>query len=82
MKSLGLSMSYVLGMAITYCAAGVAAAVAGQQLQALFTLPGFIISMSALFLILGLGMVGTFNIQLPNNPVSYTHLTLPTICSV
>ena len=45
-------MSYVLGMAITYCAAGVAAAVAGQQLQALFTLPGFIISMSVLFLIL------------------------------
>ncbi|GIT37608.1 MAG: hypothetical protein Ct9H300mP6_14760 [Gammaproteobacteria bacterium] len=38
LKSLGLSMSYVLGMAITYCAAGVAAAVAGQQLQALFTL--------------------------------------------
>ena len=67
LKSLGLSMSYVLGMAITYCAAGVAAAVAGQQLQALFTLPGFIISMSILFFILGLGMVGTLNIQLPNN---------------
>ena len=67
LKSLGLSMSYVLGMAITYCAAGVAAAVAGQQLQALFTLPGFIMSMSILFFILGLGMLGTLNIQLPNN---------------
>jgi len=67
LKSLGLSMSYVLGMAITYCAAGVAAAVAGQQLQALFTLPGFIISMSILFFILGLGMLGALNIQLPNN---------------
>lgn len=67
LKSLFLSMSYVLGMAITYCAAGVTAAVAGQQLQALFTLPGFIISMSILFFILGLGMLGTLNIQLPNN---------------
>ncbi len=67
LKSLGLSMSYVLGMAITYCAAGVTAAVAGQQLQALFTLPGFIISMSILFFILGLGMLGALNIQLPNN---------------
>ena len=67
LKSLGLSMSYVLGMAITYCAAGVAAAVAGQQLQALFTLPGFIMSMSILFFILGLGMLGALNIQLPNN---------------
>ena len=76
LKSLGLSMSYVLGMAITYCAAGVAAAVAGQQLQALFTLPGFIISMSALFLILGLGMVGTFNIQLPNNLLNKVNSTL------
>ncbi len=67
LKSLGLSMSYVLGMAITYCAAGVTAAVAGQQLQALFTLPGFIMSMSILFFILGLGMLGALNIQLPNN---------------
>ena len=76
MKSLGLSMSYVLGMAITYCAAGVAAAVAGQQLQALFTLPGFIISMSVLFLILGLGMLGSFNIQLPNNLLNKVNSTL------
>ncbi len=76
LKSLGLSMSYVLGMAITYCAAGVAAAVAGQQLQALFTLPGFIISMSVLFLILGLGMLGTFNIQLPNNLLNKVNSTL------
>jgi len=76
LKSLGLSMSYVLGMAITYCAAGVAAAVAGQQLQALFTLPGFIISMSVLFLILGLGMLGSFNIQLPNNLLNKVNSTL------
>ena len=76
LKSLGLSMSYVLGMAITYCAAGVAAAVAGQQLQALFTLPGFIISMSVLFLILGLGMLGKFNLQLPNNLLNKVNSTL------
>ncbi|MBT5214889.1 MAG: hypothetical protein HOL60_10005, partial [Pelagibacteraceae bacterium] len=57
-KSLSLSLSYVSGMAITYSIAGIAAAIAGKQLQALFTLPTFIIAISILFGILGFSMLG------------------------
>ena len=76
LKSLGLSMSSFLGMAITYCIAGVAAALAGQQMQALFTLPAFIISMSILFIVLGLGMLGLFNVQLPSNVMNRVNTVL------
>ena len=76
LKSLGLSMSYVLGMAITYCIAGIAAALAGQQMLALFTMPVFIISMSILFMVLGLGMLGLFNVQLPSNAMQRVNTVL------
>jgi len=65
-KSLSLSLSYVAGMAITYSIAGIAAAIAGKQLQALFTLPTFIIAISILFGILGFSMLGSFNMQMPS----------------
>ena len=65
LKSLSLSLTYVAGMAITYSTAGVIAAIAGQQIQALFRLPLFLIAMAILFSILGLGMLGRYNIQMP-----------------
>ena len=46
LKSLSLSLTYVAGMAITYSTAGVIAAIAGQQIQALFRLPLFLIAMA------------------------------------
>ena len=66
LKSLSLSLTYVAGMAITYSTAGVIAAIAGQQIQALFRLPVFLIAMAILFSILGLGMLGRYNIQMPS----------------
>ena len=66
LKSLSLSLTYVAGMAITYSTAGVIAAIAGQQIQALFRLPLFLIAMAILFSILGLGMLGRYNIQMPS----------------
>ena len=66
-KSLTLSLAYVAGMAITYSIAGIAAAIAGKQLQALFTLPTFIVAISILFGILGFSMLGSFNMQMPSN---------------
>ena len=66
LKSLSLSLTYVAGMAITYSTAGVVAAIAGQQIQALFRLPLFLIAMAILFTILGLGMLGRYNIQMPS----------------
>ncbi len=66
LKSLSLSLTYVAGMAITYSTAGIIAAIAGQQIQALFRLPLFLIAMAVLFSILGLGMLGRYNIQMPS----------------
>jgi thiol:disulfide interchange protein DsbD len=66
LKSLSLSLTYVAGMAITYSTAGAVAAIAGQQLQVLFRLPLFLIGMAILFSILGLGMLGRYNIQMPS----------------
>jgi len=65
LKSLSLSLTYVAGMAITYSTAGIVAAIAGQQIQALFRLPLFLIAMAILFSILGLSMLGRYNIQMP-----------------
>jgi thiol:disulfide interchange protein DsbD len=66
LKSLSLSLTYVAGMAITYSAAGIMAALAGQQLQAVFTLPVVLIAIAILFTWLGLSMLGRFNIQIPS----------------
>jgi len=66
LKSLSLSLTYVAGMAITYSVAGIVAALAGQQLQAIFRLPVFLIAMAVLFSWLGLSMLGRFNIQMPS----------------
>ena len=60
-----LALSYVLGMAIVYTAAGVAAAAAGLQLQAMFNQPWVLILFSTLFVVLALGMFGVFELQMP-----------------
>jgi thiol:disulfide interchange protein DsbD len=64
-KGFALSVSYVMGMAITYTAAGALAAVAGQQIQALFQQPWIITLFAGLFVILSLGMFGLFELQMP-----------------
>jgi len=66
-KSFTLSVTYVLGMAVTYSAFGTLTALAGNQMQALFTMPGFIIFMAILFIVLGLSMLGLFNMQMPSS---------------
>jgi thiol:disulfide interchange protein DsbD len=60
-----LSLSYVLGMAATYTAAGAVAALAGQQVQALFQEPWLITLFAGLFVVLALGMFGLFELQMP-----------------
>jgi thiol:disulfide interchange protein DsbD len=65
-KGFVLSLSYVLGMAMTYTAAGALAALAGNQVQALFQKPWLIASFSALFVVLALGMFGLFELQMPS----------------
>ena len=60
-----LSLSYVLGMAATYTAAGALAAIAGGQIQALFQKPWLITVFAGLFVVLSLGMFGVFQLQMP-----------------
>ena len=61
-----LALSYVMGMAIVYTAAGVVAAAAGLQLQATFNQPWILILFSSLFVILALGMFGAYDLQMPS----------------
>jgi thiol:disulfide interchange protein DsbD len=64
-RGFALSLSYVLGMAATYTAAGAVAALAGQQVQALFQEPWLITLFAGLFVVLALGMFGMFELQMP-----------------
>ncbi len=61
-----LALSYVMGMALIYTAAGVAAAAAGLQLQAMFNQPWVLILFAGLFVALALGMFGTYELQMPS----------------
>jgi thiol:disulfide interchange protein DsbD len=61
-----LSLAYVLGMAATYTAAGVAFAAAGQQAQTLFQQPWIILLFSALFVAMALSMFGFYTVQMPS----------------
>ncbi len=52
-RGFSLSLTYVLGMAVTYTAAGIAAAAAGRQVQAMFQQWWVIALFAALFVVLG-----------------------------
>ena len=65
MRGFTLALSYVMGMALIYTAAGVAAAAAGMQLQATFNQPWILILFSGLFVTLAFGMFGAFELQMP-----------------
>jgi thiol:disulfide interchange protein DsbD len=64
-RSLMLSLTYVLGMALTYALVGAAFAAAGKQAQAFFQQPWIIISFAALFVVLALAMFGLFDLKVP-----------------
>jgi thiol:disulfide interchange protein DsbD len=64
-RALGLSSVYVLGMAITYALAGVAAGLTGTLLSAALQTPWVLGSFAALFVILAFSMFGFYELQLP-----------------
>ena len=66
LKGFSLSLAYVLGMALTYTAAGVAFAAAGQQAQTLFQQPWIIGLFALLFVIMAVSMFGFFTVQMPS----------------
>lgn len=61
-----LSLTYVLGMALTYTIAGTAfAALGGQAPAATFERPWIVASFAALFVAMALSMLGFFTVQIP-----------------
>jgi thiol:disulfide interchange protein DsbD len=67
MRGFTLALSYVMGMAIIYTGAGVAAAAAGMQLQATFNQPWILILFAGLFVFLAIGMFGAYDLQMPSS---------------
>lgn len=65
-RGFALSLSYVLGMAITYTVAGALAAMAGGQIQAIFQQPWILTLFAGLFVLLALGMFGVYELQMPS----------------
>ncbi len=65
-RAFSLSVAYVLGMAATYTAAGVAFAAAGQQAQTLFQQPWIITLFAVLFVAMALSMFGFYTVQMPS----------------
>ncbi len=61
-----LSLAYVLGMAITYSAAGVAAGLSGNLISNALQTPWVLGSFSAVFVVLSLSMFGFYELQLPS----------------
>jgi thiol:disulfide interchange protein DsbD len=64
-RSFALSVSYVLGMAITYAIAGVASAAAGKEVQAMFQQWWVVALFAVMFIVLALSMFGAFTLQMP-----------------
>jgi len=65
-RSFLLSLSYVLGMAITYTAAGIAAGLSGTLLSSALQNVWVLTAFALLFVLLALSMFGFYELQLPS----------------
>ncbi|MFY1028010.1 protein-disulfide reductase DsbD [Actinobacillus seminis] len=64
-RALGLSFTYVQGMALTYTLLGLVVAMIGLPFQVALQSPYVLIGLSVIFTLLALSMFGVFSIQLP-----------------
>ena len=64
-RGFGLSLAYVLGMAITYAVAGVAASMVGTLLSGALQNPWVLGAFALIFVFLALSMFGVYEVQLP-----------------
>jgi thiol:disulfide interchange protein DsbD len=60
-----LSLTYVLGMALTYTAAGIVGAAMGREVQALFQQWWVLALFAAVFVAMALSMFGLYTVQMP-----------------
>ncbi|MFJ2994914.1 protein-disulfide reductase DsbD [Pandoraea sp. NPDC087047] len=65
LRALALSLSYVVAMALTYAAVGVAAGMAGANLQATLQSPWLLGAFAGLFLVLAASLFGAFELRVP-----------------
>jgi thioredoxin:protein disulfide reductase len=65
LRAAGLSVAYVLGMAVAYAAAGIAAAFSGSLLAAALQSPWVLGAFAVLFVGLALSMFGFYELRLP-----------------
>jgi thiol:disulfide interchange protein DsbD len=65
-RALLVSLAYVLGMAVTYAAIGVAAGFSGSLLSAALQNPWVLGAFAAVFVLLALSMFGFYELQLPS----------------
>lgn len=65
-RGFALSFVYVQGMALTYAAAGVAAALSGTLLSAALQQPWVLGAFAAFFVLMALSMFGLYELQLPS----------------
>ena len=72
-RSFVLSLTYVLGMSLTYTIAGAAFAAAGQQAQAFFQQTWILVLFALLFVALALSMFGMYDLRLPAGLQSRLH---------
>ena len=64
-RGFALSLTYVLGMALTYAAAGVAAGMTGTLLSAALQSPWVLGAFALVFVVLSFSMFGFYELQLP-----------------
>jgi len=80
LRALLLSLAYVLGMAVAYAAAGVAAAWSGTMLAAALQNAWVLGAFALIFVVLALSMFGVYELQLPGflrHPLSAASGRLP-----
>jgi thiol:disulfide interchange protein DsbD len=64
-RAFALSVTYVLGMALTYTAAGIVGAAMGHEVQALFQQWWVLALFAAVFVAMALSMFGLYTVQMP-----------------
>ncbi len=64
-RAFALSLTYVLGMALTYTAAGIVGAAMGREVQALFQQWWVLALFAAVFVAMALSMFGLYTVQIP-----------------
>jgi thiol:disulfide interchange protein DsbD len=66
-RAFALSLAYVLGMAVTYAAAGVVAGMTGTLLSAALQSPWVLGAFALVFVVLSFSMFGFYELQLPTS---------------